>query len=104
MPFSVPDTVIIRNTRWRTANRLNYDIGIYAQDSWTIKRLTINAGLRYEKLKAQVLSGTVRAGTVRARADLRGGREPAELERLGAAVRARCTTCSATPRRRSSTR
>jgi len=33
---------------------LLYDQGIYAQDQWTIKRLTVNAGLRYEWVNAQV--------------------------------------------------
>jgi len=33
---------------------LNHDLGIYVQDSFTLKRLTINAGIRYETLNAQV--------------------------------------------------
>ena len=41
---------------------MNHDFGIYAQDSWTLKRLTLNVGLRYEKLNAQVLEGTSPAG------------------------------------------
>ena len=30
------------------AGRVNHDLGIYAQDSWTIKRLTVSPGLRVE--------------------------------------------------------
>jgi hypothetical protein len=37
---------------------LNKDVGIYVQDSWRIKRLTINTGLRWEHLNSQVDAGT----------------------------------------------
>jgi hypothetical protein len=29
-------------------DRLNYNLGIYGQDSWTLKRLTLNAGVRFD--------------------------------------------------------
>jgi Carboxypeptidase regulatory-like domain len=29
-------------------DRLNYNLGLYAQDSWTLKRLTLNAGIRFD--------------------------------------------------------
>jgi hypothetical protein len=60
--FSVPVSVVIRNTPLRYAEKLNRDLGIYAQDSWTLKRLTINAGLRWEALNSQVLAGESPAG------------------------------------------
>jgi hypothetical protein len=60
--FSVPDSVIIRNTPLRYGERLNRDLGIYAQDSWRLNRLTINAGIRWENLKAQVLAAESPAG------------------------------------------
>jgi len=54
----VPDSVTVYNTpRW-WQERLNNDIGLYIQDSWTLKRLTLNPGLRWEYLNAQV-TGTV---------------------------------------------
>jgi hypothetical protein len=54
----VPDSVTVYNTpRWWQA-RLNYDLGFYIQDSWTIKRLTINPGLRWEIMDGQN-TGTV---------------------------------------------
>jgi hypothetical protein len=62
VPFSVPDTVVIRNTPLVYGERLNRDVGIYAQDSWTHTRLTINAGLRFEHVNAKVLAGKSPAG------------------------------------------
>ena len=62
--------------------RLNYDLGIYAQDSWTMKRLTINAGMRWEALNAQVLEPASRRPAASSRRALRRDREPAELEGL----------------------
>jgi hypothetical protein len=62
-PWTVPDSVTIQNTPLdRYGERLNYDLGIYAQDSWTIRRLTLNMGLRYEALNAEVLPATSRGG------------------------------------------
>jgi Carboxypeptidase regulatory-like domain len=63
LAFSVPNSVVIRNTPLVDfGERLNYDFGIFAQDAWTMRRLTINAGLRWEALKAQVLEGDSPAG------------------------------------------
>jgi hypothetical protein len=62
IPFSVPDTVVVRNTPVRSGEALNEDLGIYGQDAWTIKRLTVNMGLRWEHVNAQVLEGTSPAG------------------------------------------
>jgi hypothetical protein len=45
-------------TQWATPlewlEDLNADLGIYAQDQWTTKRLTLNAGIRYDYLNASV--------------------------------------------------
>ena len=86
IPFTVPDSVLIRNTPLVYGERLNYDLGFFVQDSWTLNRLTVNAGIRYEKLKAQVLAAESPAGPLRPGAPVRGDREPAELERLGPAL------------------
>jgi hypothetical protein len=62
-PYSTPDTVVIRNTPLaRFGERMNYDIGAFAQDTWTLKRLTLNLGLRYEWLNASVLAAESPAG------------------------------------------
>jgi hypothetical protein len=60
--YSVPDSVIVRNTPLVYGERLNRDVGIFAQDSWRVKRLTINYGIRWENVVAQVLTGKSPAG------------------------------------------
>ena len=60
--WSVPDSVIIRNTPLAYAERLNRDLGLYIQDSWRLNRLTANVGLRWETLNAKVLAGKSPAG------------------------------------------
>jgi hypothetical protein len=61
--YSVPNSVVIRNTPLVDfGERLNYDLGIFAQDAWTMRRLTVNAGIRWEALNAQVLEGNSPAG------------------------------------------
>jgi len=61
-PFKVPDSVIVRNTPLLYGERLNHDFGLYAQDSWTLRRLSLNLGLRWESVKAQVLASDSPAG------------------------------------------
>ncbi len=50
----VPDAVVVGNYPVFEDPHLNYDLGIYVQDQWTIDRLTLNPGLRVEWLKAGV--------------------------------------------------
>ena len=38
-----------------TANRLNADLGVFAQDQWRLGRATINVGVRYDYLNATAL-------------------------------------------------
>jgi hypothetical protein len=40
----------------------NYNLGLYAQDQWTVKRLTANYGLRVDFLNAQVDPQNIAAG------------------------------------------
>ena len=44
----VPDRVRQWATPIHTANKLSAEMGIYAQDEWTIKRATVNMGLRFD--------------------------------------------------------
>jgi hypothetical protein len=58
----VPAQVLAYNTPLRTMDRLLADVGIYAQDSWTFDRLTLNYGLRWEYLKHEVSEQSSSAG------------------------------------------
>ncbi len=74
VPWHAPGEVLVRNTPVRSGEALNYDLGIFAQDSWTIKRLTVNVGLRWEHAERERARGLLAGRTVRAGAPLRGGR------------------------------
>jgi hypothetical protein len=47
----VPTSLVFYNTPVDQRNRMNHDVGVYLQDRWTIKRLTITPGIRFEALK-----------------------------------------------------
>jgi hypothetical protein len=57
-----PDSVDIYNTPVSERERLDGDLGLYAQDSWTMKRLTVNGGVRYERFKLTIPEQTAPAG------------------------------------------
>jgi hypothetical protein len=53
----VPSTVILEataNPKTYWTDRLNANLGIYAQDQWTFKRMTVNYALRWEYVNEQV--------------------------------------------------
>jgi hypothetical protein len=58
-----PFSVTVRTTPYTTHERLVADLGIYAQDTWTLKRATINAGLRWDYLNNEVLAQDASGGT-----------------------------------------
>jgi hypothetical protein len=58
----VPFQVTVYNTPLRYLDTLNADVGIYAQDAWTLRRLTVNAGLRWEYLNSEVSAEESPAG------------------------------------------
>jgi Carboxypeptidase regulatory-like domain len=43
-----PVSVNVYNTPQWSEERIKYDLGFYVQDSWTLKRLTLNPGVRVE--------------------------------------------------------
>ncbi|MBZ5556999.1 MAG: carboxypeptidase regulatory-like domain-containing protein [Acidobacteriia bacterium] len=43
--------------------RLNADMGIYAQDQWTVNKMTLNLGIRYDYLNAKLEAQSFPAGT-----------------------------------------
>jgi len=58
-----PFQVTVRTTPYTTHERLVADLGAYAQDTWTVKRLTINAGLRWDYLNNKVEAQNAPGGT-----------------------------------------
>ena len=58
----VPDSVIVYNTPQRSRDSSNADLGVWAQDSWTLKRLTLNPGVRLEYLKVSINAMEVEGG------------------------------------------
>jgi hypothetical protein len=50
----VPTRVNVYNTPLRYKDQLLADLGIYAQDSWSANRLTLNYGVRWEYHKSEV--------------------------------------------------
>jgi hypothetical protein len=59
-----PDSVIIRSTPIPESKEImNADLGVYAQESWTMKRLTLNLGARFDYFNAEVPPLEAPAGT-----------------------------------------
>ncbi len=58
----VPFRVDALNTPLEWLDQLDADLGVYAQDAWTINRLTMNVGVRFEHFKHQIPEETAPAG------------------------------------------
>jgi hypothetical protein len=58
----VANTVTVYNTPVRNSEYVNRDLGIYAQDIWTLKRLTLNPGVRLDSFNATAQGGCRQAG------------------------------------------
>ena len=52
----VPEEVRVTNWPLNYSYDVNRDMGIYVQDTWTIDRLTLNLGLRWEQMRAHNLA------------------------------------------------
>jgi hypothetical protein len=50
----VPNAIVQYTTPYLQEAKVKADMGIYAQDQWTIKKLTLNYGLRYSYFNAFV--------------------------------------------------
>ena len=70
-------------------------LGVFAQDQWTLDRLTLNLGLRYDHLNGHVPARGRSRRHVGAGAQLPGGQRRPELEGCGTRASARPTICSA---------
>jgi hypothetical protein len=58
----VPDTVAVRNTPTVETEQWSADWGLFAQDSWVLRKLTVNYGLRWEYFKAGIPAQDAPAG------------------------------------------
>jgi hypothetical protein len=58
----VPATVTLRASPIRWQDRLNANLGVYAQDAWKLGRATINYGLRWEYVSEQVTGQPAQSG------------------------------------------
>jgi len=60
--FQTPKSVVVRNTPVVSGEALNRDYGLFIQDNYTMNRLTVSGGIRYEVLNASVQALTAPAG------------------------------------------
>jgi hypothetical protein len=51
---NTPLSVTVRNTPYSVVQKVNADFGLYAQDAWTMKRLTLNYGGRFDHFNSEV--------------------------------------------------
>ncbi len=57
-----PLRVTVLNTPLQTAEYLDANLGIYAQDSWRVNRFTFNLGLRYDYARQRVMGEPAQTG------------------------------------------
>jgi hypothetical protein len=57
-----PAFVSVYNTPVASHEAQNADLGVYVQDSWTRKRLTLNMGVRFERMNNEISNQDVGAG------------------------------------------
>jgi hypothetical protein len=58
-----PFQVVVYNTPTTGIQNVNSDLGAYAQDAWTLKRLTLHCGARYEHFDASIPAESSPAST-----------------------------------------
>ena len=58
---SIPNQLTLTDAPWNFEESVR-DIALYAQDQWTVRRLTLNAGLRYTNAKAWTPEQVLGAG------------------------------------------
>lgn len=58
-----PFQAVVYNTPTTGIQRVNSDFGSYAQDTWTMKRLTLNYGARFDHFNAEVPAESAPAST-----------------------------------------
>src|SRR5678816_277422 len=61
----VPTSIAEWGTPYTSTVHMNADLGVFAQDQWTIKRLTLNYGLRFDYVQIDVPAQTLEATELR---------------------------------------
>jgi hypothetical protein len=51
---NTPDQVTVYNTPYSWKQDVDHNIGLFVQDRWTIDRMTVNAGVRYDYFKSSI--------------------------------------------------
>jgi hypothetical protein len=57
-----PNSVTVYSTPGNTFDHVNFDLGYFVQDSWTIRRLTVSPGLRVDNFNSKIEATSVPAG------------------------------------------
>ena len=60
---SVPNAVIVMNTPYSSQVNMEADLGAFVQDTWKMRRVTLNLGLRYNYLNESIPAQSAPAGT-----------------------------------------
>src|SRR4030095_11525623 len=60
--LGVADSVVLQTVPSVQDTSIDREIGVYVQDSWTVRRLTFNPGLRVEYIEGSVRDQTAPAG------------------------------------------
>ncbi|OFV93097.1 MAG: hypothetical protein A3H95_11865 [Acidobacteria bacterium RIFCSPLOWO2_02_FULL_64_15] len=58
------DQVTVWHTPWTFKNDQNHDLGLFVQDRWTLDRLTLNGGVRFDWYTSEVPGQTLTASTI----------------------------------------
>ncbi len=95
-----PSQVIIHNTPQDSRTDMNADQGIYAQDSWTVGRFTINPGIRFEHFNSSIDERSALPRPLRAVPDLRSDVRTCRTGTTSRRASASRGTCRATARPR----
>ena len=60
--LGVPDSVVLQTVPAVQDTSIDREISVYIQDAWTLGRMTLNPGLRFEHIKGSVRDQTAPAG------------------------------------------
>ena len=98
----VPNQLTQRATPLDRAERQRFDLGLYAQDKWTLNRLTLNGGVRFDMFQSYFPEQTLGPAPLVPNRNITFPKtDMANWKDVVPRHGRRPTTCSATARRRS---